>query len=205
MCLQTSLVPVSIYLAQVLKGREEAYHLSGDHVAQGTENGTCLLYLQKADKEAAQTRCRGCTHKLKPNLLASTELQALAAWNWMGKGKHLDCISAHENWCLGILSVSIAASQDKLLLQTPYSWEDLMTIGCLLSGRCSAGLVSGNRLAEVKFTESHNEAGPGQRPIMHRLGVVYPPLWVPHGKAETVTSGVVRKGSRPMSAIWLPF
>lgn len=111
MCQQTSVVPVSIYLAQVLKGREEAYHLSGDHVAQGTENGTCLLYLQKSDRVSPdQVPWLHPQTEAKPP--ASTELQALAAWNWMEKGigKHLDCISAHENWCLGILSVSIAAS-----------------------------------------------------------------------------------------------
>lgn len=47
-CQQASLVPVSMYLTQVLVGREEAYHPSRDHIAQVAENAACLLHLQKA-------------------------------------------------------------------------------------------------------------------------------------------------------------
>lgn len=46
-CQQASLVPVSKHLAQVLIGREEAYHPSRDHAAQVTEDATRLLHLQK--------------------------------------------------------------------------------------------------------------------------------------------------------------
>lgn len=203
-----------MYLAQVLKGREEAYHLSGDHVAQGTESGD-LSPLSSEGKEPAQTGCRGCTHKLKPNLLpavillpASTELQALAAWNWMEKrlGKHLDHISAHENWCLGILSASItAASQDKLLLRNPIflGGSDDHSLSALWKRLCWVSVW--RQAGEADVYRIAYEAGPGQRLIMHQLGVVYPPLWVPTGKADIVTFGVARMGSCPVSTIHLPF
>lgn len=60
-CQQASLLPVSMHLAQVLIGREEAYHSSRDHVAQVTEDAARLLHLQKADKELAGNRCHGHT------------------------------------------------------------------------------------------------------------------------------------------------
>lgn len=50
-----------MHLAQVLIGREEAYHPSRDHVAQVTEDAARLLHLQKADKELAGNRCHGHT------------------------------------------------------------------------------------------------------------------------------------------------